>query len=399
MNGAPARPALSTFRQIYGTACAALLTLLILFAAANLAAHWALRASETAARTPRFEGAILRAVYPGRSEPELRALATVRHGIGFDYEPYVEIRNETGMSKLAGVHETGFRFVGKDQGPWPPDSRAINVFLFGGTAAFARDLPDEQTFGAFVQQALREQHPGVHVNVYDFATEGHFSTQERIYLEHLLVRGFVPDLALFVDGYDDFALWRGEPVLTDWFRRLFVETQSASHAQALTWYFAHAVRQLPLLRWIERRTGTSPFQAALAGPAGRNESYYQDPEKITRIVGRYRANQRMIDAAASRFGFAAAYVWAPLPPKPAGEFRRMRHGYPEVAKLVKSGDLGERVVWCPEGVANKLPAMFAGDGLRLNGQGNFYLAQCAADGVRLGGLLAAALRAKDARRP
>ena len=52
---------------------------------------------------------------------------------------------------------------------------------------------------------------GFEVSVYNFGHNGFFSLQERWELERLIRDGFVPDLAIFIDGLNDLHQWHGQP--------------------------------------------------------------------------------------------------------------------------------------------------------------------------------------------
>src|SRR5712692_8851921 len=56
--------------------------------------------------------------------------------------------------------------------------------------------------------------PGVAVRVYKFGAGYYFSTGERVQFEQLLLAGSVPDVAVFVDGLNDFFQPDGVPALT-----------------------------------------------------------------------------------------------------------------------------------------------------------------------------------------
>ena len=55
------------------------------------------------------------------------------------------------------IHATGFRLIGRDQGPWPIDPKALNVFFFGGSTTLGLAAADDATFAALAQPMLRRR--------------------------------------------------------------------------------------------------------------------------------------------------------------------------------------------------------------------------------------------------
>src|SRR6185369_12207002 len=99
------------------------------------------------------------------------------------------------------VDPAGFR-AGRDQRPWPPDPARFNVFVFGGSTTFGYGVADGDTIASQLQPLLARH--GRDVAVYNFGRGYYYSTQERILYEQLLAGGFVPALAVFIDGLNDF---------------------------------------------------------------------------------------------------------------------------------------------------------------------------------------------------
>lgn len=51
------------------------------------------------------------------------------------YEPYTDMTDGPVRGRFVNVDPAGFRYS-TDQGPWPPDPRSYNVFVFGGSTTF-----------------------------------------------------------------------------------------------------------------------------------------------------------------------------------------------------------------------------------------------------------------------
>ena len=76
--------------------------------------------------------------------------------------------------------------------------------MFGGSTAFGIGVPDDQTVASHLQTQLGTARDGREVRVYNFGRGAYYSSQERALFERLIVAGYVPNLAIFLDGLNDF---------------------------------------------------------------------------------------------------------------------------------------------------------------------------------------------------
>lgn len=196
------------------------------------------------------------------------------------FEPYTVFRVRPMRGEFVNVHDAGFR-AGSGENPWPPDANANNVFVFGGSTAFGYGLPDAQTIPSQLSDRLALA--GRNVHVYNFATANYTAIQERIRLEQLLLDGFVPRVAIFIDGFDEFISPYYAPILM---KRL----HDATKAQPLVERVVRAVRPLTTM----------------------DESECKLPDPAT-VLDRYLANVRMLKAACAEFGVRPLFVWQPVP--------------------------------------------------------------------------------------
>lgn len=244
-------------------------------------------------------------VYPGWKAEDIDALLAETWERDKAFEPYVMFREGTSSGRYVSVHPAGFR-LSKDQGPWPPRRDAINVFLFGGSTAFSYGVPDEESIASYLQTALRE-HAGIDARVYNFGAGGYQSTQERILFQGLLARGYRPDLAVFLDGLNEFA-FPHVPMGTDQLRRMIDDEP----VRRFAWLSSALLARLPVLT-LSQNVGArlSPGD----DPQGPTPSA-KDPavrEILDSIVNRYLSNVRQVDAVARAFGVEAAFIWQPIP--------------------------------------------------------------------------------------
>jgi hypothetical protein len=281
----------------------------------------------------------LRAVYKGLSEREIDDLLKETWSRPFVYEPFTQFKERPYRGFYVNVDSNGFRIT-KNQGPWPPQSRCLNIFLFGGSTTFGYGVPDGQTIASYLQEYLATRLDR-DVRVYNFGRGYYYSTQERILYEELLASGFVPHMAIFIDGMNDFGTSSNEPLLTDRLREfvdhgktsVFVSTTSLGRATS-----AFRRRLSKLLREEEA-----------------NVRKYSDPKVIDLVIKRYLTNKKLIEAVSKPFGVKPIFVWQPNPMyqydlryhpySEGGHDSTLKYAYEHMAELIRENPLDDNFLW------------------------------------------------------
>lgn len=295
-------------------------------------------------------------VYPGRSLADVETIVR-ETWTPLEYAPFVQFRERTREGKFTRVHERGFRYSSK-QAPWPPSPERWNVFVFGGSTTFGYGVTDDETIASALQRALgryelcapnRDIRGGV--AVYNFGCGSHYSTQERILFEQLLSAGHRPDLALFIDGLNDFYFYEDKPAFTDILTTLTKEEDPPLSTYLTNVSLVRAARDLKT--WL-----APPAEANAHASPDAEKQLYDNPEKLRAVIGRYAQNKKLAEATAAAYGVATAFVWQPVPmfgydlshhpfgAEGFGRFTFSRYGYPYVKQLAQAGWFGERFLWC-----------------------------------------------------
>jgi hypothetical protein len=276
---------------------------------------------------------------------------------GYRYEPWTQFREGPYRGRFVTVDEHGFR-TEPASAPWPPDERALNVFVFGGSTTFGYGLPDDQTVPHHLERYLARTASGRRVRVYNFAAGYFFSTQERVLFERLVADGVRPALAVFVDGLNDFYNTTDEPEFTARLEALWGVVQQAS-----TPGLADVLGELPIARGARMlRDQLRPAEGGTAPIARLPPPPHLEPADVLvdRAIRRFEDNRRMIEAVAAAYRIPVTIAWQPVPtygydlhyhtfaPRDFGPHERSRLGYPKVAALYRSGSLGPNVVWCAD---------------------------------------------------
>lgn len=241
------------------------------------------------------------AAYPGETREDVLAMLRENWTRDLAFKPYTQFGERATNGRFVNVDGAGFRKVGMEQAPWPPSPERFNVFCLGGSTMFGYGVRDEQTIPARLQAALREKNPGGRaVAVYNFGQGWYQSTQQRIQLEELLVRGFKPDLVVSLDGLNDLHSEQVEEPAFSGQIREYVDGDK-------TWW-GHTKRlaaDLPVARVFAR------------GASQIGGERLQTPEEArgvaTGVLDRYALNQRLLRSAGTAMGFRTLFVWQPIP--------------------------------------------------------------------------------------
>jgi hypothetical protein len=280
------------------------LNTVVLFLVLNLVLHavMVMRATEENP-ADKYGNALMRLAYPEWNQEELRVLMTESYQ-PLVFEPYTHFKDRPVLGKYVNVDLQGFR-RGRHQGPWPIRPENVNIFFFGGSTAFGYGLPDDQTIPSYLQEILSARMPGRGIFVYNFGRGYYVSTQERIALEQLVTSGTVPDLAVFLDGLNDFLLPSGNPEGADRLAALMEGRGPAKDGYLDTWPAVRAARWL--LERVVIRAGSRP-----AGKPRVVATSSPDADLARQVIRRWLANKEILEAIGGRFGFGLLFVWQPV---------------------------------------------------------------------------------------
>jgi hypothetical protein len=200
------------------------------------------------------------------------------------------------------------------------------------------------------------------VKVYNFGRGDYYSTQERILYEKLLASGFVPDMAIFIDGLNDFYYNSNEPRFT---RRLSEvvnngKTSIGYKVFVTTKTLNRAVRgvRIRLSKWFREERQSEKLSEKADADVNRRK--FGDPEVIHLVIKRYLMNKRMIEAVSMPFGVKPIFVWQPAPTYHYdqryhsfsgwgfGQHSYSQYGYERMAELIEKNPLGDNFLWCAD---------------------------------------------------
>lgn len=282
--------------------------------------------------------------YPGWREEDVRTLVKETYGdLTFEYEPFTEFRNKPLRGRFLNVDPAGFRLT-KDQAAWPPRSENFNVFMFGGSTTFGIGLPDNETIASYLQARAAANPSHQPLAVYNFARTYYFSSQERILFQQLLLAGYVPNVAVFVDGLNDFGFPDGQPRFADRFARMMSGKADYNPLENVPMFKA--------ARWLTGSWKKPKLQKPASAPDDVPSAV------LGGVVDRWLANKKVIEATAATFGVRPIFVWQPVPfykyerryhflseASSGDAYRPILNGYTLMDNLRAQGKLGPNVLW------------------------------------------------------
>ncbi len=239
----------------------------------------------------------LRKAYPGWKDSEIHQLLFEHWMRPAEYEPFTQYLEAPFRGQFLTVHPAGFRHV-PDQAPWPPRPDHFNIFLFGGSTTFGYGLPDDQTLAAFLQPILQALHP--EVALYNFGRAGYYSSQELTLFQRLLADGIQPDLAVFIDGMNEFFYENDEPLHT---ARLKTVVNSR--------YMEGFETRNPMVRLARN---LQRYLRSMSNPqAPPPPTKAATATRVAKAVDRYLHNSRQAEAVAQLYAIPTLFVWQPIP--------------------------------------------------------------------------------------
>ena len=279
----------------------------------------------------------------------------------FQYEPFTQFRERPYQGSYVNISERGFRIT-KNQGPWPPDSQYFNIFLFGGSTTFGYGVPDDQTIASHLQEILSREME-FEVRLYNFGRGYYYSTQERILLEQLLISGFVPDMAIFIDGLNDFFFYtvssaemEHKYVTKSFEKFLLNRLRRLIHEPGILESLPTGRLTIKLNSFLKKPSQIGPANTKNYNST-KDEYSFEDIAKG--VIDRYLENIRILDAITTAYHSQGVFVWQPVPnfkydlsnhlfPPLSGIIAYAGLGYPYMESIMHEKSLGNNFLWCAD---------------------------------------------------
>ena len=332
--------------QFYRSTALILLNTLVLLILINLVLWGAHRIASALHGGGDQISPVLQGAYPQMSAAEIGRLLGETKALSYVYEPFTQFRETPCQGTYVNISSNGFRIV-QGQGPWPPSLDNYNVFVFGGSTTLGCGVADGETVPSHLQEYLAG-HFRKNVSVYNLGRVAYFSTQERVFLEQLLLAQHRPALAIFIDGLNDNIFRDGQPMYTDSmkeiFRRVRLDSGPTDSLAVHGW-------SLPMGRLVRRVLARSALSAA-------PPLFLVGDNPAPEVVDRYLTNKRLVEAICSQAGIQTAFVWQPIPVFKCEEKLRpftsdvgwepVKEVYQLLEARNQQGRLGTNFLWCAD---------------------------------------------------
>ena len=239
----------------------------------------------------------LATVYPQYSNDEIDALLVETWARPIGYEAFTQFRERPFNGHYINVSRKGFRYIEK-QAVWPPRESSFNIFVFGGSTTFGYGVADTETIPSQLQKELRQRLSNRQIAVYNFGRSYYYSTQERVLYEQLLADGHRPNLALFIDGINEYNNERNLPGLT----------------MQLTRYVDSMTPEKTIRRLIADLNGDmATLVAGFLEDHPLREKWKSREQLVDAVNGTYLANSELITMVSRANGVEPVFVWQPSP--------------------------------------------------------------------------------------
>jgi len=135
----------------------------------------------------------------------------------FEYTPWVDYKNIDFAGKYVNTHG----FVRKsipDKIVKNTGTQPLKIYLFGGSTMFGFNVMDSETIPSALGNIYQEKCSGCpSIEVYNYGIPAYYSYNELMLLTHLIYSGNKPDVAIFLDGLNEFVIVRAARERVPWF--------------------------------------------------------------------------------------------------------------------------------------------------------------------------------------
>lgn len=280
---------------VYGNIGIILLNVAILFLLCNVFA-WAIIKVKHSIH-PNMPGTIedLQKVYPGWTAQDITQLYEEETVDAYQYAPYMGFREKARSGKYVNVSPEGFRYSLNKNASLKEDG--VNIYVFGGSSGFGYGVDDASNIPAHMQKLFLKKYPGKKINVFNFGVASYWSSLEFEWFATLMREGHVPNIAVFIDGYNEGFF--NAPLYTKEMTALFnAKSNGFLPLGKLT------IAELPVINLLSRtlKVKTAPLD---------NLSSFGRPSP-SESVARYRLNKKLITVLASEYGVRAYFFIQPV---------------------------------------------------------------------------------------
>jgi hypothetical protein len=330
--------------------------------------------------------------YPGMTPEQVDQLIYEGNQL-VQYEPFVEFRERPRTGRYVNVFEPGFRrSIG--QATWPPRHDAPIVFVFGGSTTFGYGVSDDDTVVSLLRVALQKNPKYANAQIYNFGQGFYWSTQEAVLFMRLLSSHHNPDIAIFIDGLNEFYYQENTPIFATEMKQLFALATGKQRSRVLDLAAVvgeYLYDRLPMVRLARDLRaylgGSGPYES-------RPRLLPHNPAATKNSIRTYLFNKDIITGMGRSFDVRTLFVWQPIPTYEYpvelnaafeaahgyGPHSQSYYGYPEMRRMLGVEGNRGNLVWCADIFRSKTEPVYV-DLVHYNRRGAELLASCIAEAV------------------
>ncbi|MBI3927731.1 MAG: SGNH/GDSL hydrolase family protein [Armatimonadetes bacterium] len=188
----------------------------------------------------------------------------------------------------------------------PEQTRAITIYVFGGSTTMGYWVADDQTWPSYLSLALNGSAGDACYEVVNFGGVGYTQSQEFALFSWLLRNGQVPELAIFMDGVNVFPhdVAENSDKLSE--ATALVQGDNPALERTIAWKFIDKewIRPMPLARLA--RSFQAREKRGEDSPDPRRA-----PGGVSEAVALFRGNHRLLRAICREYGVRSWFCLQP----------------------------------------------------------------------------------------
>ncbi len=208
----------------------------------------------------------------------------------YEYMPWVEFKNIDYKGTYMNIEKNVRKSIPDSYFP-ANASDTLTVYFFGGSTTFGFNVADFETIPSLFVESFKAKNPGKALKVVNWGCPNYYSYQEMMLFTKLIIDGHKPDVAIFLDGLNDF-----------WFGKMNYASESFYSFYFRKSYFAARPPSTSDL-WF-----TDSLQNLFKTPVGMPEQQFSD-----KLIENYLKNIATIKRLATVSGTKTYFFCQPTP--------------------------------------------------------------------------------------
>lgn len=140
---------------------------------------------------------VLKKIYGNEKAYDYKIVLEEQNKI-WSYKPYLEHIESSRNGKFVSVSKDNVRCNINNEDKCLLKHGKKIIWVFGGSTTFGYGVKNDETIPAYLSKILQEY------EVINLGSASYYSTHERIYFNNLITQNIYPEVAIFIDGLNDY---------------------------------------------------------------------------------------------------------------------------------------------------------------------------------------------------